>query len=91
MSYEILAQKEEFKAYEDNIIKHLRGYVNVFCNRNPIDPIFLKGKIEGIKEALMLNIEAIKDDVVRKKLKEALKRKIIGLEREAFMTEEEGE
>jgi len=88
MSYEILAQNEEFKNYENNIIKLFKAYVGNYCNgKGGGDSEFLKGKIEGIKEVLLLNVLKIEDDVTRVKLKEALKKKIVGIELGAFLND----
>ncbi len=83
MSYEILVQKEEFKNYENNIIKMLKNYINEYCskkidaniNQYRSDDHILWGKIQGIKESLMLNISKIQDEDTRKKFKEILKKK----------------
>jgi len=89
MSYEILIQKEEFKNYENNIIKLFQGYVkqrqNIISNES--SNVLLNGKILGIKEVLFLNISKIKDEATRKKLKEVLKKKIIGIELDAFLND----
>jgi hypothetical protein len=88
MSYEILAQKEEFRTYENNIIKMFKAYIDNYCNgKGGGDSEFLKGKIEGIKESLMLNVLKIEDEAVRKKLKEILKKKIVGIELDAFLND----
>jgi len=89
MSYEILAQKEEFQNYEKNIIATLRACINVYWNRGTNNPEFLKGKIEGIKEALMVNIQKIKDDGTRKKYKTDLRKKVLAFQIEPFLPEEE--
>lgn len=88
MSYEILTQKEDFRNYENNIIKLFKSYVNNYCNgKGGGDSEFLKGKIDGIKETLMLNILKIENEDTRKKLKEVLKKKIVGIELEAFLND----
>ncbi len=88
MSYEILAQKEEFKNYENNIIKMFKAYVNSYYNgKMGTESEFLRGRISGIKEALLLNIQKIQDEDTRKKLKETLKKKIIGIELDAFLND----
>ena len=88
MSYEILSSKEEFQNYEKNIIMALRGCINLYWNRPNTTPEFLKGKIEGLKEALMINILKIKDKETRKKYKDVLRKKVIAFEIEPFMPEE---
>uniref|UniRef100_A0A6M3XI09 Uncharacterized protein n=1 Tax=viral metagenome TaxID=1070528 RepID=A0A6M3XI09_9ZZZZ len=96
MSYEILSSKEEFRNYENNIIKIFKGYVNDHFVKKLDTSIQYKsqfadgvlwGRIQGIKEVLFLNINKIKDEDIRKKLKEDLKKKIVGIELGAFLND----
>lgn len=88
MSYEVLSQKEDFQNYEKNIIAILRSSINLYWNRPATNPEFLKGKIEGIKEALMINIEKIKDKETRMKHKTDMRKKVLAFQIEPFMPEE---
>ena len=91
MSYEVLIQKEEFQNYEKNIVSALRGCINLYWNRPATNPEFLKGKIEGIKEALMINIEKIKDKETRIKYKTEMRKKVLAFQIEPFLPEENKE
>jgi len=80
--YEHLVEDENFIRFEKETITLYRDLVEAYMTKGDE---YTKGRLQGVKEVLMMGVNKMKNEKQRIKFKEELKKKISGVEREVFI------